>query len=351
MPATARKPKQGAAKSARDSRAQGSIPSRARGARRARHRATAAQPSDHQNEGHGRRLTAAFEALEAFPALAESRNRLLAVVAKEHVATADIVDRGRVGRGTDHRRAAPGQPRAGRPRGRVDTVVGAVELLSPQTVQALAAQRAHLRLLRARERLGRRSRALPAARAGDPARRRPRGGRGRLRVPRPPDRHEPAARHRQARADVRLPRLSLARCTAARARPRSASTRSAASSASTTRSSAACLPAAGGCPATIATVIERHHNPDAEGEAARRRAGRHARALRAGRPGVAGGDAPDRAHRRPRPQGAATRAVRAAELLQPAPAPRRSRARCPAASSACCSASPKARSTSRSPTS
>ena len=31
----------------------------------------------HQNEGHGRRLTLAFEALEAFPALAESRNRLL----------------------------------------------------------------------------------------------------------------------------------------------------------------------------------------------------------------------------------------------------------------------------------
>ena len=31
----------------------------------------------HQNEGHGRRLTMAFEALEAFPALAESRNRLL----------------------------------------------------------------------------------------------------------------------------------------------------------------------------------------------------------------------------------------------------------------------------------
>jgi len=26
----------------------------------------------HHNEGHGRRLTAAFEALEAFPALAES---------------------------------------------------------------------------------------------------------------------------------------------------------------------------------------------------------------------------------------------------------------------------------------
>ena len=33
----------------------------------------------------------AFEALEAFPALAESRNRLLAVISGEHVATADIV--------------------------------------------------------------------------------------------------------------------------------------------------------------------------------------------------------------------------------------------------------------------
>ena len=33
----------------------------------------------------------AFEALEAFPALAESRNRLLAVVSGDHVATADIV--------------------------------------------------------------------------------------------------------------------------------------------------------------------------------------------------------------------------------------------------------------------
>lgn len=33
------------------------------------------------NEGHGRRLTAAFEALEGFPVLAESRKRLLALFA------------------------------------------------------------------------------------------------------------------------------------------------------------------------------------------------------------------------------------------------------------------------------
>ena len=37
------------------------------------------------NEGHGRRLTAAFEALEAFPALAESRDRLLRLVTAERV--------------------------------------------------------------------------------------------------------------------------------------------------------------------------------------------------------------------------------------------------------------------------
>ena len=34
-------------------------------------------------EGHGRRLTAAFEALEAFPALAESRDRVLRVVRED----------------------------------------------------------------------------------------------------------------------------------------------------------------------------------------------------------------------------------------------------------------------------
>ena len=39
-----------------------------------------------RNEGHGKRLTAAFEALELFPALAESRNRVLALVAEERPA-------------------------------------------------------------------------------------------------------------------------------------------------------------------------------------------------------------------------------------------------------------------------
>src|ERR1700752_4730293 len=44
-----------------------------------------------RNEGHGKRLTAAFEGLEVFPALAESRNRLVALMAEEHPSTGEVV--------------------------------------------------------------------------------------------------------------------------------------------------------------------------------------------------------------------------------------------------------------------
>jgi putative nucleotidyltransferase with HDIG domain len=91
----------------------------------------------HQNEGHGRRLTQAFEALEGYPALAESCKRLLAVMSKDHVATADVVSavESDVALVTAVLRMANRAPQA---RGRVETVVAAVEVLSPQTVQALA---------------------------------------------------------------------------------------------------------------------------------------------------------------------------------------------------------------------
>src|SRR6185436_16825347 len=91
----------------------------------------------HQDEGHGRRLTMAFEALEAFPALAESRDRLLSVVSKDHVATADVVAavESDVALIISVLRLAN---RANDGRARVDTVVGAVEMLSSQTVQAVA---------------------------------------------------------------------------------------------------------------------------------------------------------------------------------------------------------------------
>jgi putative nucleotidyltransferase with HDIG domain len=100
----------------------------------------AAPPAErHQNEGHGRRLTMAFEALEAFPALTESRDRLLTVIAKDHVATADVV--GAVESDVALIIAVlrmANQVQAGR--GRVDTVVSAVDLLSAKTVQALGAR-------------------------------------------------------------------------------------------------------------------------------------------------------------------------------------------------------------------
>jgi putative nucleotidyltransferase with HDIG domain len=97
----------------------------------------AASGERHQNEGHGRRLTMAFEALEAFPALAESRDRLLTVVSKDHVATADVVtavesDVALIIAALRLANQARGGP------GRVDTVVAAVELLTPRTVRALA---------------------------------------------------------------------------------------------------------------------------------------------------------------------------------------------------------------------
>jgi putative nucleotidyltransferase with HDIG domain len=89
-------------------------------------------------EGHGRRLTAAFEALEAFPALAESRDRLLRLLARERVATGDLVAAVesdvalviavlRLANAVD-------SPY----RGQVDSVVAAVEVLSPEAVHALA---------------------------------------------------------------------------------------------------------------------------------------------------------------------------------------------------------------------
>jgi|HubBroStandDraft_2_1064218.scaffolds.fasta_scaffold00033_37 HD-like signal output (HDOD) protein/DNA-binding CsgD family transcriptional regulator len=97
----------------------------------------AASGERHQNEGHGRRLTMAFEALEAFPALAESRDRLLSVVSREHVATADVVSavESDVALIIAVLRLAN---RAQEGRARVDTAVTAVEVLSSHTVQAVA---------------------------------------------------------------------------------------------------------------------------------------------------------------------------------------------------------------------
>jgi putative nucleotidyltransferase with HDIG domain len=92
------------------------------------------------NEGHGRRLTAAFEALEAFPALAESRNRLLRLVSQERVSTGEVVAAVESDSALVIAVLRLANQVEGRSRGRVESVVKAVELLSPEAVQALASR-------------------------------------------------------------------------------------------------------------------------------------------------------------------------------------------------------------------
>ncbi len=91
-------------------------------------------------EGHGRRLTAAFEALEAFPALAESRNRVLRVVREDRVSTAEVVAavESDVALVTTVLRMA--NRLASSRRGKVAGVPEAVELLTPEGVEELASR-------------------------------------------------------------------------------------------------------------------------------------------------------------------------------------------------------------------
>ncbi|MDQ3632705.1 MAG: HDOD domain-containing protein [Actinomycetota bacterium] len=99
---------------------------------------TTADAQRNHNEGHGRRLTAAFEALEAFPALAESRNRLLRLVSTERPSTSDVVNavESDVALVISVLRLA--NQVEGKTYGRVESVVQAVDLLSPESVQSLA---------------------------------------------------------------------------------------------------------------------------------------------------------------------------------------------------------------------
>jgi putative nucleotidyltransferase with HDIG domain len=93
----------------------------------------------HQNEGHGRRLMLAFEALDAYPALSESRARLLSIISKDNVATADIVTavESDVALIIAVMRLANASQSSG---DRVETVVGAVERLTPTAVQSIASR-------------------------------------------------------------------------------------------------------------------------------------------------------------------------------------------------------------------
>jgi putative nucleotidyltransferase with HDIG domain len=94
----------------------------------------------HHNEGHGRRLTAAFEALEAFPVLVESRNRVLRLFESGEPPMAEVVAavEGDVALAVAALRLA-NQVDA-RTHGRVESAVKAVEILSPRTVHSIASR-------------------------------------------------------------------------------------------------------------------------------------------------------------------------------------------------------------------
>ncbi len=94
----------------------------------------------HHNEGHGRRLTAAFEALEAYPVLVESRNRILNLFENGEPSTADVVAavEGDVALAVTVLRLA--NQLDGRSRGRIESAVAGVEALSPRTVHTIASR-------------------------------------------------------------------------------------------------------------------------------------------------------------------------------------------------------------------
>jgi HD-like signal output (HDOD) protein/DNA-binding CsgD family transcriptional regulator len=95
-------------------------------------------PGDHYGAGRAQRLTKAFQAIEAFPALAEARERLLRLLDGERVSNAELVkaiesDVALTLRVLHVANEAP-TPTAGR----VETVPQAVELLTPEALRTLA---------------------------------------------------------------------------------------------------------------------------------------------------------------------------------------------------------------------
>jgi putative nucleotidyltransferase with HDIG domain len=86
-------------------------------------------------KGHGRRLTEAFDALERFPVLAESRDRVLAVVSNATPSVSEMVSAVESDVGLLIASLRIANRRAG---GRVATARDAVEVLSPAGVEVLA---------------------------------------------------------------------------------------------------------------------------------------------------------------------------------------------------------------------
>jgi len=89
------------------------------------------------NEGHGRRLTQAFEALEAFPVMTESRNRVLRLFESGEPSTAEVVSaiEGDVALAVTVLRLA--NQVDGPSRGRIESAVKGVEVLQLATIHSI----------------------------------------------------------------------------------------------------------------------------------------------------------------------------------------------------------------------
>src|ERR1700760_644521 len=94
----------------------------------------------HHNEGHGRRLTNAFEALEAYPVLVESRNRVLRLFENGEPAVGDVVSAVEADVALSVTVVRLANQVEGPTAGRVDSVVSGVDVLTPRTVHAIASR-------------------------------------------------------------------------------------------------------------------------------------------------------------------------------------------------------------------
>jgi DNA-binding CsgD family transcriptional regulator len=92
----------------------------------------------HHNEGHGRRLTAAFEALEAYPVLVESRNRILRLFEDGEPGSADLISAIESDVALTVTVVRLANRVEGPQQGRVDSAVTGLEVLTPRTVHAIA---------------------------------------------------------------------------------------------------------------------------------------------------------------------------------------------------------------------
>ena len=90
------------------------------------------------NEGHGRRLTTAFEALEAYPVLAESRARVLGLFEGGEPAMSEVIGAVEADVALTVTLVRLANQLEGPNRGRVESVVAAIEVLSTRTLQAIA---------------------------------------------------------------------------------------------------------------------------------------------------------------------------------------------------------------------